>query len=76
MIYILIPILVGLLAMVVISLFRGLNAFRQSLDDDKDQAAGSGPSQLQLVQNKMMWARIKYQALAVVVVGVLLAMSR
>ena len=76
MIYILIPVLVVLLAMVVISLFRGLNAFRQSLDDEKDGNTGTGPSQLQLMQNKMMWARIKYQALAVVVVGVLLAMSR
>ena len=76
MIYILVPVLVVLLAMVVISLFRGLNAFRQTLDAEKDGGSGTGPSQLQLVQNKMMWARIKYQALAVVVVGVLLAMSR
>jgi hypothetical protein len=76
MIYILVPILVVLLAMVVISLFRGLNAFRQSLGEDKDNDTGDGPSQLQLVQNKMMWARIKYQMVAVVVVGVLLAVSR
>jgi hypothetical protein len=71
MLYILILILVGLMAMVVISLFRGLNAFRQSLDEDKDRAAGSGPSQMQLVQNKMMWARIKYQLAAIVVVGLM-----
>ena len=76
MLYVLILILVGLMAMVVISLFRGLNAFRQSLDEDKDRPVGDGPSELQLMQNKMMWARIKYQALAVVVVGILLAFAR
>lgn len=76
MIYILVPVLVVLLAMVVISLFRGLNAFRQSLDAEKDGGSGTGPSQLQLVQNKMMWSRIKYQGLAVVVVMILLGLSR
>ena len=76
MIYFLAFILLGLLAMVVISLFRGLNAFRQTLDDDKGRTPGDGPTELQLMQNKMMWARIKYQALAVVVVGILLAFAR
>ncbi|MGE3691106.1 MAG: hypothetical protein AB7F98_06970 [Novosphingobium sp.] len=71
MIYILIIALVVLMAMVAISLFRGLNAFRQSMDADKDSSSGSGPSELQLVQNKMMWARIKYQFAAIVVVGLL-----
>ncbi len=71
MIYLLIPVLLILMAMVVISLFRGLNAFRKSLDEDKDRAVGSGPSEMQLVQNKMMWARIKYQFAAIAVVVVL-----
>ena len=31
---------------------------------------------MQLLQNKMMFARIKYQALAIVVVGVLLMLAR
>lgn len=76
MIYILIPTLVVLMAMVLISLLRGLNAFRQSLDEDVDHDSGTGATQLQLKQNKMMWARIKYQALAIVVVMILLGLSR
>lgn len=75
MIYILIPALVVLMAMVVISLFRGLNAFRHSLDE-KDNVAGTGATELQLLQNRMMWARIKYQGIAVVVVAILLATAR
>jgi len=73
MIYILVPVLVVLMVMVVVSLFRGLNAFRESLDEDHDATGGTGATPLQLRQNQMMWARIKYQALAVVVVMILLA---
>lgn len=76
MLYLLVPVLLILMAMVVISLFRGLNAFRKSLDADKDREIGSGPSEMQLVQNKMMWARIKYQAIAIVVVMVILVASK
>lgn len=74
MMYILIPALVVMLVMVAISLFRGLNAFRQSLGTDAERD-GTGATELQLKQNRMMWARIKYQALAIVVVMVLLAVS-
>ena len=78
MTYLLAFVLLGLMAMVVVSLLRGLNAFRQSMDAEKDGGAesGTGATELQLMQNKMMWARIKYQALAVVGVGVLLAFAR
>ena len=76
MIYILVPVLIVLVGMTAFSLFRGLNAFREGLYDNKGQPEGSGPTANQLLQNKMMWARIKYQALAVIVVGVLLAMSK
>lgn len=73
--YILIPIIIVLVVMVVVTLVRGIIAFLQStkLDLESD---GTGPSQMQLRQNKMMFARIKYQALAVVVVAILLAVSR
>jgi hypothetical protein len=73
MIYILVPVIVVLMALTLISLLRGLNAFRQSLGED---AGGSGATEMQLMQNRMMWARIRYQALAVVVVAVLLAVAR
>lgn len=73
MIYILVPALVVLMLMVVVSLFRGLNAFRETLAPGQDGAGGTGATELQLRQNRMMWARIKYQGLAIVVVMVLLA---
>ena len=76
MIYILVPVIVVLMGMTLISLLRGLNAFRQSLDETADNANASGATELQLMQNRMMWARIRYQALAVVVVGILLAVAR
>ena len=62
---------------VVISLVRGIVAFLQSTKlelenpDEADRAR-----QMQLKQNQMMFARIKYQALAVVVVAILLMINR
>jgi predicted RND superfamily exporter protein len=71
----LVAVIVILAIMVVVSLVRGIVAFMQStkldLESDGDRA-----TEMQLKQNKMMFARIKYQALAVVVVAVLLMISR
>lgn len=75
MAYILIPIMIILMALVVVSLFRGLNAFRQSLDEDAGHDQADGATELQLKQNKMMWARIKYQFAAIIVVALLLMMA-
>lgn len=74
--YILIPIIVVLVIMVVVSLIRGIIAFMQSTKADLNRDPSAGATPAQLMQNKMMFARIKYQALAVVVVAVLLAASR
>ena len=72
---VLVIVIVGLAIMVVVSLVRGIVAFMQStkldLESDGDRA-----TEMQLKQNKMMFARIKYQALAIVVVAVLLMMNR
>lgn len=73
MTYILIPALIILMGLTLYSLLRGLNAFRHSLDASLDP---QGARELQLRQNKMMWARIKYQGLAIVVVIVLMLMAR
>jgi hypothetical protein len=75
--YILIPIIGGLMIMVVISLIRGIIAFMQSTraDLERDPSA-TGASPAQLMQNKMMFNRIKYQAAAVVVVALVMAMSK
>ena len=77
MYYILIPILVILMALVVISLVRGIAAFLQStrMDLERDDDA-VGATEMQLRQNKMMFARIKYQALAIVVVALIIMISR
>lgn len=73
--YLLIPILLGLMAMVVVSLVRGIVAFLETTRKDLE-TPGTGPTPSQLMQNKMMFNRIKYQALAILVVGVLLLMGR
>ena len=69
MIYVLVPALVILMGMTLYSLLRGLNAFRQTMGTELDADA---IKRLQLQQNKMMWARIKYQGAAIVVVVLLL----
>jgi hypothetical protein len=72
---VLVIIIVVLAVMVVVSLVRGIIAFLQSSRDDLHHQ-GTGASPMQLQQNKMMFARIKYQALAIIVVGVLLLFNR
>jgi len=74
--YILIPVIAVLMIMVVVSLVRGIVAFLKSTKMDLERDPSMGASEMQLLQNKMMFARIKYQAMAVVVVAVLLAASR
>lgn len=70
-------VIIALMIMVVISLVRGVVAFMNSTKADLNQAPGeTGPTANQLMQNKMMFNRIKYQALAVVVCALLLAMAR
>ena len=74
---VLVIVIVLLAVMVVVSLVRGVVAFLQStkLDlenpDEADRA-----HKMQLKQNQMMFARIKYQALAIVVVAILLSLNR
>ncbi|EIZ77687.1 hypothetical protein WSK_3697 [Novosphingobium sp. Rr 2-17] len=75
--YILVPIIVVLVIMVIVSLVRGIVAFLNSTKEDLNRAPGdTGPSANQLLQNKMMFNRIKYQAAAVLVCALLLAMAR
>lgn len=74
--YILIPALIVLMVMVVVSLVRGIAAFLQSTRHDLESGEAEVVREMQLKQNRMMFARIKFQALAVAVVAVLLAMAR
>lgn len=72
----LVIVLVILMALVVFSLVRGIVAFLKSTRMDLERDEGAGASEMQLLQNRMMFNRIKYQALAVLVVAVLLAVAR
>ena len=74
--YILIPLLIVLIGMVVYSLVRGIIAFLNSTKEDLNRPAGEGASPNQLLQNKMMMRRIQYQALAIVVVGIVFALAK
>ncbi|RZP18159.1 MAG: hypothetical protein EVA34_12295 [Erythrobacter sp.] len=71
----LIILLVILMVLVVASLIRGIVAFMKSTKIDLESGEQTDATDMQLMQNKMMFARIKYQALAVVVVAVLLAIA-
>ncbi|QUL37511.1 HIG1 domain-containing protein [Erythrobacter sp. JK5] len=74
--YILVPALVILCIMVVVSLVRGIIAFLRTTKVDLETGKGETATDMQLLQNKAMFARIKYQALAIVVVAIILAVSR
>ena len=68
-------VIVLLMVMVVVSLVRGIVAFLQSTKLDLE-SGDERVKDMQLRQNQMMFARIKYQALAIVVVAVLLMINR
>ena len=74
--YILIPMLVVLMGLVVFSLVRGVIAFLKTTKIDLESGEGETVTEMQLMQNKAMFARIKYQALAIVVVAIILAFSQ
>ncbi|AXK41536.1 HIG1 domain-containing protein [Erythrobacter aureus] len=67
--------LVIMMVLVVASLIRGIIAFMKSTKIDLESGEQTDATDMQLAQNRMMFARIKYQALAVVVVAVLLAIA-
>lgn len=71
---ILIIALVALVAMVVVSLVRGIVAFLQSTKLDLE-GGDERIYEMQMKQNKAMLARIKYQAAAILVAMVLLALA-
>jgi hypothetical protein len=64
------------MGLVAYSLIRGIVAFLRTTRIDLESGEGTTATEMQLLQNKAMFARIKYQALAIVVVAILLAVSR
>ena len=73
----LVIVLVVLMGLVLYSLVRGIVAFLKTTKIDLEGTASADrTAEMQLMQNKMMMNRIKYQALAIVVVVVILAVAR
>ncbi|MFN4039722.1 MAG: hypothetical protein ACK4IB_10325 [Erythrobacter sp.] len=74
--YVLVPVLLVLMGLVVFSLIKGIIAFLKTTKIDLETGEGETASDMQLAQNKAMFARIKYQALAIVVVAIIMAVAR
>ena len=74
--YFAIPLILVLIALVVVSFVRGIAAFLASTRQDLERGPADGPSPMQLRQNQLMFARIKYQALAILVIVVLLTSAK
>ena len=68
----LVILLIAALIATVVALVRGVVSFLQSASDEARGVGSSGPSALQLKSNRMMQQRILFQALAILVVVVLL----
>ncbi len=74
--YFLFAVLAVLCALVVISLVRGVIAFLQTTRIDLETGEGETATDMQLAQNKAMFARIKYQGLAIAVVAIILLLAQ
>lgn len=75
MTYVLIPLLLIFMGLAVYSLVRGIVAFLNTTREGLERG-DEGVKEMQILQNKMMFNRIKYQGLAVAVVAILLAVAR
>lgn len=64
-----------IMVLVVVSLVRGIVAFLKSTKIDLESGEQTDATDMQLAQNKAMFARVKYQAIAIVIVAVLLGMA-
>ena len=74
--YILIPLIVVLALLTLFTLGRGIVAFMASTKEDLERPEGSGPSANQLLQNKLMFRRILFQAAAILVTAIVLFAAR
>lgn len=69
--YFLIAVLVVLCALVVFSLVRGIVAFLKTTKIDLESGEAETVPEMQELQNKAMFARIKYQAMAIAVIALI-----
>lgn len=63
------------MAMVVISLVRGIVAFLRSTRIDLESGEQQDATDMQLKQNRAMMSRIKWQAIAIIVIAIMLAVA-
>lgn len=71
----LVILLVAAMAMVLFSLIRGVVAFLQSTKVDLQTGEQVDATDMQLKQNKAMMARVKWQAIAIVIIAILLGVA-
>ncbi len=71
----LVIVLVVLMGLVAFSLVKGIIAFLKTTKIDLETGEGSTATDMQLAQNKAMFARVKYQAMAIVVIMILGALA-
>lgn len=76
MTYFLVAVLLVLMGLTAFSLIKGVVAFLQTTKIDLETGEGSTATDMQLAQNKAMFARIKYQGAAIAVVAIILAVAR
>lgn len=74
--YVLVPVLLVLMGLAAFSLVKGIIAFLRTTKIDLETGEGSTATDMQLAQNKAMFARIKYQAAAIAVVAIILAVAQ
>lgn len=65
--------LIGAMAMVVFSLVRGVVAFLKTTKLDLENGDQDHITEMQLKQNRAMMARVKWQAIAIIIIAVILA---
>lgn len=71
----LVILLVAAMAMVLFSLIRGVVAFLQSTKVDLQTGEQVDATEMQLKQNRAMMARVKWQAIAIVIIAILLGVA-
>lgn len=69
-------VIAALMGLTLYSLVRGIVAFMQSTQQDLNRPDSAGPSEMQLLQSKMMFRRILFQGAAILVAMVMLKASQ
>ncbi|MFM6853917.1 MAG: hypothetical protein ACKOUM_07530 [Sphingopyxis sp.] len=69
--YVVILLIVGAAGLVLFSLARGLMHFARAGEQIQHGANADGPTANHLAQNKMMFARVKWQAITIILLVVL-----